>query len=490
MDEIIARHSSYIIPNYTEETASDRLTGDLSIFKKRTFTRKTIGVSYNENTHELRIPRGYSFKKLGYLLNRDIIIDENPNKADKIVIKLKTKPRDEKQFTTIKFLCGLGDTFKYTRKYSQLFSDLKTGTGKTYCAIVSIAYFGEKAIIFTPRMISKLNTQWLDSFLFHSDISKDQILIVQGSKMCQDIIADRYNNIDIFIISRATALSFATKFGWERFELLMKKTRAGIKIVDEVHLDFETNMLIDCYSNIKRNWYLTSSAGRGDRIENKIFKRLFHDIPILGSELTTMRDNYIIMVIYKFHHKPTTEQRLACKTKDGLSQSLYSTYLTSRDGARNQFFNALHKAIISVYCKYKVDTGKLLILGSTRELLKTISKFLQVNFPQFSTGLYTSDISNKAERELELTKDIILATDKGLGTGPDLKDLQVMINVIPYSNWISADQLPGRLRKNGDVFYIELVNADFPEAISQFNNRAGYLCTKAKGGRLIMSNVD
>jgi len=520
MDTIVANFSYYSIPNFKKENLKELTTLEkrLSVYEKRIFKYVPIGYYYNKDTNELRIPRGYPHKDILRYFNfeRKIVTNFKPQEYDKIDIKLYQQPRETLQVEMISFLCGLGK-HSYTEKYSQVFCDLHTGKGKTYCSVAALSYFKTKAVIFIPSKLSKLIDQWKEAFISYTNKKESDILVVRGSEMCEDIRNGKYPNKEIFIITKGTVLSYANSHGWDKFQEMIEKTRAGVKIIDEAHMDLRTNVLIDCHTNVKKNIYLTASAYRGDRFENQIFKKIFYEVPIYGKELVSPDENYIIMLIYQFKHKPSVKQRAACKVKEGLSAVKYSEYLVSKEGARYQFFTALNRAIRDIFVRNreKIDyvnlekiengnyvrnkngfitinrnerfKGKLLILGATIDFLKTIRKFLEVNFPEYSVGLYSSEIKDIKEREAELNKDIILATEKGIGTGANVPNLQVMINLIPYSNPVYANQLPGRCRQipGKNVYYIEIVNIDFDEAAAQYTRRSKYLVEKAKGNKLI-----
>lgn len=486
--KITANFTHYLIKDY-EIGDSNKLERMLTVFDRRRFRVDPVGLVYDEEEKELRIPRGFPIKLLQSCISDDIYINQKSQDFDKINIELYQEPRDKDQIKVMAFLCGMGNKYSYTAKHSQLFVNLNTGKGKTYTSIASMCHFKMKTVIITPGKISKIADQWYESILKYTNKKPKDILIVKGSKICIDIIDGKYTDKEIFIINRSTISSFTKKCGWNEFEKLIESMRVGLKIIDEEHLEFKTNVSIDCYSNVKRNIYLTSSAGRGKPEEDSIFKKVFDSVPIMGKELTTVEDNYMIMIIYKFFHTPSMTQRLDCKGRDGLSAIEYSKYLVNPNAAKYIFFTALDTAIKNIFIKYRQDNGKLLILGSTREFLQTISRFLEKNHPEYSVGMYTSDVAVKV-RHLELEKDIILGTDKGLSTGADIQDLQCVINLIPYSNKILADQISGRLRQiNKQTYYIELVNAEFQEAYNQYTRRKKYLGQKAKDGKIIEIEV-
>jgi hypothetical protein len=528
-NDIIANFSHYVIPNYKEEGTEDQLTyleKALSTFDKRIYRYIPIGYHYNMETNELRIPRGYPYQDIlnSFRFKRKMTVNQKPQEYDKIKLRLFQNPREQLQVEMMSFLCGLGK-HAYTAKFSQVFCDLNTGKGKTYCTVASLSYFQDKIVIFIPSKLSKLIDQWYDAFTDYTDKKPRDILIVRGSDMCEDIHKGKYADKEVFIITKGTALSYANTYGWTKFQEMIAQTKAGVKIIDEAHMDMRSNVLIDCYSNVKKNIYLTASALRGNRFENEIFKKIFSGVPIFGKELVKAEENYIIMLMYFFKHMPNVKQRASCKirTNDGygLSAVKYSNYLVSKEGARQEFFTAMNKAIRDIFVKYRNNSGfvslpnigpgkyirnsngniqinrtekfqgKLLILGATIEFLKTIRKFLEVNFPEYSIGLYSGEIKDMKIRELELEKDIILATEKGIGTGANIEDLQFMINTIPYSNPVYANQLPGRLRelKGRKVYYMELINTEFSEAAKQYERRSKFLMEKAKSNKLITVSV-
>lgn len=488
LEPITANFSHYIIPGYDKGDCF-KLERQLCVYDNVTHQSYAVGLVYDEEKKELRIPRGYSETKLAELTHRTVEVNDKPQKFQQMPIGLLRPPREKLQIEVISFLCGGSRKYAYTQKHSQVFCDLDTGKGKTYCASAAMAYFQHKTIITTPSRISKLKDQWKEGILAATDKDKNSILIVDGSKMCMHILEGKYEHIDIFIFSRATILAFAKKYGWPKFQEVVEATHAGMKIVDETHLDFATNVKIDCYTNVKRNIYLTSSAGRSSEEENAVFQRVFRSVPILGKEFHATEENYMMMFMFTFHHHPSTRQRIACKTKKGLSAVLYSKYLFDPDGAKYEFFTALDTALQKIFVKYKDETGKLLILCSTVDLIHNIARFLEKNYDQYSVGVYTGETPKK-QREVELSKDIILATDKGIGTGADIEDLQMMINTISYSSDIWADQLSGRLRNNGkQIFYMEIVNAEFAEAYAQYLKRVPFLGRKAKGGNIITVDV-
>ena len=95
---------------------------------------------------------------------------------------------------------------------------------------------------------------------------------------------------------------------------------------------------------------------------------------------------------------------------------------------------------------------------------------------------------SKADKAEALKKRVICATVKSLGTGADIQGIQHVHNITTYSNWIGANQTPGRARKLPDgtqVVYIEYVNAGFIKTLRQYEKRRPELIKKARTGKII-----
>ena len=59
------------------------------------------------------------------------------------------------------------------------------------------------------------------------------------------------------------------------YDELLRTLGIGIKVVDECHLNFNTNALIDLKSNVKMNIYLSATYQRSSYQGRKIFNMVF-----------------------------------------------------------------------------------------------------------------------------------------------------------------------------------------------------------------------
>lgn len=475
----------YNITNY-KRGDSRSLEYNLSTWDEVYHRTSDFGFVLDEEIDRLRVPSGLSETKLVKWLRRGMKYDNSYNEFNRFDIGLTAGPRDDRQRSIITFLCTQNDYKKY-KGYPALFVDLDTGDGKTYCAVASMCYYQVNALITTPSDNSKIITQWYDSLLKFSTLKERDILVVRGSKMCKDIAEGKYPEKKVFILPRSTAQAFMKSEGKEAFDDLTKAMKVGCHYIDEAHKDTKTMMNMILHSNIYRTVFITATFGRSDKKEHKIYQDCFGSIPRYGSKLKTKEENHINVKFFKFYMYPTFMERKKCKTKYGLSQAKYEQWLMSKSDDLFEVVDVCFDYAMS----RREQNGKLLILVSSIKMIKHIAKYFKEEYPQYSVGQYHSEIPKK-EREAELDNDIVIATEKGMGTGAEFENHQLTINLLSYSSNILGRQISGRNRKykGRESIYIEPINMGFPEVVNQFYRRKSALEKKSKNGETETFEVD
>lgn len=482
MNCIKAYSSHYIIENI--DKIPNDLIDELTKWDPIYFRREYIGLYYDKHNKQLRIPRGYPESSLlnifpdSYISHINEVYD-----YDKIDISLSSSPRNYKQEHILAFMLGY-QPYQFTKKYTQVYVDLDTGEGKTFCGIASICFYQCRGVIFIPA-ISKIGDQWMESIDKFTTLKRNEYLYVKGSEMCKKIIKGEYSNIKIFIIPRSTVLSFVRKYDddWSMVEKLIKAMNVGIKIIDEAHMDFNTIVNIDCFTNVGKTYYMSSSPSRSEKQEKLIYKKVFNNVPKHGKKLKTKEQNHIIPLILFFKSTPSPEWLKKIKTRYGPSLAKYGEYLLAEDGARDEFLDAYIYALY-LLMQIRRNGGKILVLCITIEFAKELAKITKQVFPYLTTGLF---VGSGKDKNKELDNDVIFSTIKSMGTGSEIVNHQLTINTITYASEIIADQISGRIRKqeNRKGIYCELVNINHKIAREHFQKRESYLIKKAKDGKVL-----
>lgn len=487
--KIICHNSYYLITGVSK--IPYEISNDLTKWNAAYFRRENVGCYYDEENCELRIPRGYPLENIQDAFPyHDVEYSDYSGNKDRVSIGLLNFPRDHIQENTLAFMTG-NAPFGFTSNESQLYVDLDTGLGKTFLMVATACYYKARSCIFIPP-VSKIGDQWMSTLEKFTTLTRDEYLYVKGSDMCKDIIKGKYSNVKVFVIPRSTVLAFVRKYDddWNMLTRLVDAMNVRIKAIDEAHMDFNTIVNIDCFTDVQKTYYMSSSPSRSDKMEKMIYSKVFKNVMKHGKKLKTKEQNHIIPLILNFKSTPSVEWLKKIKTRYGTSQAKYGEYLLAEDGAREEFLDAYAFALFWLQ-KFRRRGGKILVLCITIEFCKELQKITKQLFPYLTSGLF---VGSSKDKNKELDNDIIFSTPKSMGTGSDGAeiDLQLAINTITYSSDVMADQIPGRIRKQIDRkgIYCEIVNINHKVARKHYLEREPFLIKKAKDGKLLVHDIN
>ena len=478
MDNIKAKYTSYVIPNYNLGD-NKYIEQMLSLWDKIYFKYNPIGYEYIEELKELRIPRGLDINFIEKTFRRPVDVEYKPDPHEVASYRLKVEPRNDIQRKAISYLLGEGD-FYYTKKYSQLTLNLDTGDGKTYCVIAALTFMKTKSIIITH--INSIKKQWYDSFLKMTDLNEQFICDISGKKDIERLLKRDDWKYKVYLVNHSSLRSYGDKYGWDKITELFKRIKVGVKVIDEAHLEFENMVKIDLYTNTKKTIYLTATFGRSEFKENKLFNLCFKNIAKYGIETRNDKRRHIIYMGVLFDSKPSVDEQLMIKNKHGFDKNAYIDYEINKP-----IFYDVIKYILDYF---KDKEGKILILSSKIESSEAIADYLKNIYPDKTISVYNSKIP-KEEKEKALSCDIVSSTPKSAGTGLDIKGLRFEINTEPTSSEILTNQIAGRLRVYGPEeysFYIELVDIGFNKVYNMYKHRQRYY--KKKCAKLLELKYD
>lgn len=324
-------------------------------------------------------------------------------------------------------------------------------SGKTYIAVRAITEVKKRTLIVLPASLMK---QWYDAIYSMCDAS---VTSIRGSKAILDIMNDNYEcEFDVLLASINTMRDYINnslnKQLIPQLRAVIEKLKIGMKIIDECHLNFNANTLIDIMcGNIEHNIYLSATYIRNSRSSNLIFKRVFPEEIKYDGDREYEKYVNITQVDYSFGY---INDRYI-KTKRGYSQFKYEKMLLKDTAKLNKLVSSIMFRIIDeYYMDIKEDDEKLLILVGTHEfgneLYQRISNAYDLNVETF---VYGDDVV-----KLEMA-DVIISTLGSCGTGRDIPNLRTMILFISFNSDPATLQTIGRLRKMKNTpEFIYLVN--------------------------------
>ena len=419
--------------------------------------------AYEPGTMSLLVPINYfdemmdEFTAMGAPID---VLDEvlvEPRKIDLHMVK-GFSPKDDEQATVIDYM---SQPLPYRKGVSTA-----TGSGKTVSSIAAIVRNGTAAIV----IVSGLMDQWVDQFHHFTDIG-NRIYLVRGSRSLLELM-DSEEKPDVIVFSLETLRKYILRRepnyqDIPNYELFLRYYGIGMKITDEVHMNFWTGTMIDLHSNVRNNIYLTATFTSSNIQTRRIFNKVF---PVDMRWGESNRHRYINFVSY--HYQIYVPDRY-CSGYLGYSHiRVEKYYLKNKGRILRQFLDTVLYPVVNREYENVCKPGqKCLIYCATILMIKAVKDWLKAKYPNRKVGMFIGGSEAKAYEQYE----IIVTNLKKAGTGTDIKNLYVLINTVSFKSVTLSEQLPGRLRKLPDgthPTYVELVNTAVKPQVYHLYERA------------------
>lgn len=360
---------------------------------------------------------------------------------------------------------------------------LTTGGGKTASSIYAAVTLGYPALVILQGLIE----QWIESILKFTKCTRDDIYIIKGFdsvKMLWNMIENGF--VPKFLLCSTRTLSMYVVEPKDNYSLippfkeLCEKIGIGTKIIDECHLNFNTNAHIDFRCNIKMNIYLSATYQRSSKDGRRIFNMYFPQEFKYGENFGT---RYTVAEIVNYHLCIPTQDMYKFKTLHGYSQANYERYIRRRPQYMRLFVDeVMYPLVYSFFCKKRKEGQHCLILVQTRAFAEELLKRLSKKFTDVSMAVFFSGDPGSDGKESNLQKDVIISTIQSCGTGRDIKGLKTCINAVSMSSPPQTLQCFGRLRQipGEDTYYCDLVNEEISSHKHHSRVRISLYRTKAK----------
>lgn len=326
-----------------------------------------------------------------------------------------------------------------------------TGSGKTVSSIASLIKLGYCGVI----IVSGLQDQWFRSIYQFTNAKEGQVYKIQGIDSIIGLM-DGHLKPDIFVCSLETVRLWVQHKGnyeelptWYAF---LKHFGVGTKIMDEVHLNFHADTIIDLNSNVKNNIYLTATFSAASKITKKIFNMIYPPTMRYGEAL---RKRYIDVYVYAFRGSVSEKK---CVKMKGYNHSRYELELLKRPTYLKAYFDEVIFPVVNIHYINRSKPGqKMLIYFARLEMVDYAYKWFRQHYPKYKVTKYVHGVADT----VLASHDIIIATPRKAGCGTDIKNLKTVIQTVSCKADTVVDQSRGRLREleEGDTpEYIEVVD--------------------------------
>jgi len=452
-----------VIDDYSRRLSE--LEKSLSVWDPITFSYSAQFYYFDEENNKLYLPRGIDIEKLKMELKlnnynfKSELKTKRKSRTNK-QINMKMQPRDNIQKNAIKFLTNL----PLSDNFSQKILSLATGNGKTYCAINAISKTKHVPLIMVDQ--DSIVEQWKTRIIEFTDTTEDEIYKISGSKSIDSLLKLDKNEISKYKFFIGIHRTFKNLMENKTlFDSFMEKIKITLKVYDEAHVEisniFNMDMRIDCPS-----WYLTATPSRSDYREDKVFQAIYKNVPKYSGKSKFKK--YSNVIIYKINSRPSVKEIEKLKTKYGFNGNEFSKLMNTDN------YKMYEKELVNIIFGLinKDETRKTAVvfhLNSSVDLFyDKLKHIIERNNLKVSIGKFNGNIK-KSERSKALDKDLIITTGKSFAKAIDVKDLECLINTVPFSSNTMAEQLMGRLRKieNKEVYYFDLIDIGYPQCKNQ-----------------------
>ena len=379
------------------------------------------------NENEILIPKYY-----------DCHLSQIQTKKSKnIKIKFKGNLRDYQELT-------VKNCFNLIKNKGGVILSLKTGQGKTVCAINLISKINKKCLIIVHKTF--LLTQWIERILEFTDLDLLDIGIIQGKKL------DIENKQVVIGMLQSLSLKDYPQEIFDKFDFV---------IVDECH-HISSKSFSKALLKLRATYTLGLSA-TPERTDGLTYIFQY----FLGHDIYKLEENKIKHVQIKplFYRNICEEEKHLFQIKKIYNGNLNLSAMLSNltlSKERNKF----------ILEQIPIDKNRnVLILSSRIEQLQYLCNQFKKMYPHIKSDLYIGKMKNVALKKAEKAQ-IIFATYQMVSEAFDLPKLNCLVFATPQSN---VEQSCGRiLRKVSEItkpLIIDICDLDIPVFIGQYKKR-------------------
>ena len=314
---------------------------------------------------------------------------------------------------------------------------IQTGSGKTVSSIAGAIAYGRPFMI----VVSRLHHQWVESVLQFTNVKPNQIAVIQGFDSLFKVMESE-NKPEIFVWSLETLRAYCHHEGHyaelPTFAKFCEYFGIGTKIMDEVHLNFHADTLIDLSCNIPNNIYLTATFTSGSKSTRKIFNIIYPPEMRFGEGVTK---KYTAAYCYGYRGDVPEKK---CTSQRGYMHIKYEKYLLKRPTLLKAYFDrVLSPLVYSHYINKKNPGEKLAVFFAMLEMVDYAYEWFKKEFPDMKVTKYIGGVDDDVLK----TNEIIVTTPKSMSVGTDVKQLRTVINTVSTKSPTAVLQICGRLRE-------------------------------------------
>lgn len=370
--------------------------------------------------------------------------------------KMLNQPKDELQAEVIKKALNV-----FSREERCIIS-LQTGQGKTYVATNILSNLKVRCIVLVKS--NELKRQWIDSFSKHTNLKFKDIYAIETGDEWYALRDNDQINPQIIITTHKSMSMFIDKLGAVEFTKFMINKQIGMKICDEFDLENRSMFTLDTMASLRYNLYLSATTFKSSKDDNKVFQRIFLDVPDIGKEFRVTVKRNGLFVIYSSNPTKKVYNALMKWTPKGvmLDYQAYHSYIVLQ-----RTYSKPLKVIWDKLIKNRFESEEglktVFFIGRRGDLAEQFRKDIAELFgiDQKYVDILNSDTPKNERSRIMRSSKLIVSTSKSLGRGIDLKGLDIIVDLETRASESEMTQVIGRVSRSGMKnvgTYIQLID--------------------------------
>jgi superfamily II DNA or RNA helicase len=409
-----------------------------------------------------------------------------------VEVKFKTRPyklSDEEQKDPLALFEYQEEAVDYvvegTPPKSKLIG-IQTGKGKGMISMFSMSRIGMRPLILVkPSFVEK----WVDEIVDIIDIDPKEIMVVRSTKHLHALILMA---LEGEFHSKIVVMNNTIFRNWiKSYEMLhegsldvgygcypdefMAIIGAGLRLIDEVHMDFFLNFMIDLFTHCQRSLSLSATLMSKDDFMNMMYDIAY---PTQDRFAGLAYDKYANVTALLYRFKDPEKIRYQDPTSKNYTHNLFEQSVMKRPEVLANYLKLIDGRVQHRYLKNYQPGERAIIFAASIDLCTYITDYLKQKYPHLDIRRYVEDdpYENVIEADLRVT------TIGSGGTAIDIPNLVYALMTTSISSVQANLQALGRLRKlrTGKTPEFDyLVNADNPKQMDYHVEKGILLKTRA-----------
>lgn len=330
---------------------------------------------------------------------------------------------------------------------------LQTGKGKTFVSFQVIARIKRRTIIIIP---AKFLAMWTKEIKNAFEMTDEDLWVVRGGDQLRSMINQAKAGAKIpklIMMSNATFSNYLDAYKEQMIPEyggyglhpndFYETLNIGLRLIDEVHMDFHRNFRFDLYSNIPVTLSLSATLESDNAFMNQRY-RIVWPIPTHPPEFEYDQFIDAHSVFYSLNRPDLIRCQGFAKM---YSHVKFEESIMKYKFMLNNYIEMLVDLTGKIYVDVREPGQKFLILCSTVNMCTILAQKLQLDYPELHVERYVS--ADDYEKNC-LAPDIVVSTIGSAGTGVDIPNLRETFNTVALDSKQSSQQALGRPRRLKD----------------------------------------